>query len=178
MARTWLSIQVELVSGGGSTLWPRPARIFAAARNHTFAQLATAIDDAFARWDRAHLHMFELGKHGGLLVDRYWDDPPEEARLDEQVRLGSLTGGEQFVYVFDLGDDWTHLCTVADQRIDPLDTLGIVPDVPLPHWGWGSIPDQYRRRFDSDDGEAEPGPDPNLTDLPPLNPGWGPRRPG
>ncbi len=23
MARTWLSIQVELVSGGGSTLWPR-----------------------------------------------------------------------------------------------------------------------------------------------------------
>jgi hypothetical protein len=58
-------------------------RIFAAARSHTFAQLATAIDDAFARWDRAHLHMFDLGEHGGPLIDRYWDDPPERARLDE-----------------------------------------------------------------------------------------------
>lgn len=58
MARTWLSIQIELIDGGGQTLWPRPGRIFAAARSHTFAQLATAIDDAFARWDRAHLHMF------------------------------------------------------------------------------------------------------------------------
>jgi hypothetical protein len=49
MARTWLSIRVELVEGRGERLWPRPGRIFAAARSHTFAALATAIDDAFAR---------------------------------------------------------------------------------------------------------------------------------
>lgn len=41
-------------------MWPRPGRTLAAARTHTFAQLATAIDDAFARWDRAHLHEFTL----------------------------------------------------------------------------------------------------------------------
>jgi len=35
-------------------------RIFAAARGHTFAELADAIDDAFARWDRSHLQEFTL----------------------------------------------------------------------------------------------------------------------
>ncbi len=29
---------------------------------------------------------------------------------------------------FDLGDDWTHLCTVGPERIDPEEELGIVPD--------------------------------------------------
>ncbi len=175
MARTWLSIQIELIDGGGQTLWPRPGRIFAAARSHTFAQLATAIDDAFARWDRAHLHMFDLGEHGGLLIDRYWDDPPERARLDETARLGTLAAGQQFVYVFDLGDDWAHLCTVADRRIDPQDALGITPDRPLPYWGWGSIPDQYGRRWNGDDGETRQPANPQLSDLPALHPGWGPR---
>lgn len=175
MSRTWLSIQVDLIGGGGQTLWPRPGRIFAAARSHTFAQLATAIDDAFARWDRAHLHMFDLGEQGGLLIDRYWDDPPEQSRVDETVRLGTLAAGHQFVYVFDLGDDWAHLCTVADQRIDPQVSLGITPDSPLPYWGWGSIPDQYGRGWDGDDDETRQPPDPHLTDLPALHPGWGPR---
>src|SRR6267154_1284906 len=59
-AATWLSIRVELVEGRGQRYWPRPGRLFAAATNHSFAQLATAIDDAFARWDRSHLHEFEL----------------------------------------------------------------------------------------------------------------------
>lgn len=43
VARTWLSI-VKLIEGGGDHFWPRPGRILAAARTHTFAQLATAID--------------------------------------------------------------------------------------------------------------------------------------
>ena len=68
-----------------------------------------------------------------------------------------------------------HLCTVADRRVDPLDQLGIVPDRPLPCWGWGDIPDQYGRRWDGDDGEAPPPPDPALRDLPPLQPWWGSR---
>jgi len=58
MTSTWLSIRVDLVEGGGQDLWPRPGRIFAAARTHIFGQLAVAIDDAFARWDRAHLYQF------------------------------------------------------------------------------------------------------------------------
>ena len=47
MARTWLSIQIELVEGRGEELWPRPGRMMVAARSHTFATLAVAIDDAF-----------------------------------------------------------------------------------------------------------------------------------
>ncbi|MEU6511992.1 hypothetical protein [Streptomyces sp. NPDC046942] len=60
MARTWLSIRVELISGHGADLWPRPGRVFAAARSHSFARFATAIDIAFGRWDLAHLHLFTL----------------------------------------------------------------------------------------------------------------------
>ena len=49
MSRTWLSVRVDLVSGRGEDLWPRPGRIFAAARAMTFGQLAGAIADAFGR---------------------------------------------------------------------------------------------------------------------------------
>ena len=60
MARTWLSIRVELVQGLADRFWPRPGRLFAASRAHTFEQLSTAIDDAFARWDRSHLWAFRF----------------------------------------------------------------------------------------------------------------------
>jgi hypothetical protein len=105
------------------------------------------------------------------------DDWGEEPPLTDgrRLTLGRLRGGEQFLYTFDLGDDWTHLCTVAPTRIDPLDQVGIVPDMPLPYWGWGAIPDQYGREFDGDDGDTDLAPDPELTDLPPLRPHWGSR---
>jgi hypothetical protein len=176
MSRRWLSIQVELIEGGGTTLWPRPGRIFAAAGAHTFAQLAAAIDDAFARWDRAHLHSFELPDGTLVTGPIEWDDPPENAVDGHRTKLSTLAAGAQFLYTFDLGDDWTHLCTVAPRRIDPLEQLGIVPDAPLPYWGWGAIPDQYGRRFDGDDGEHRLPPNPGYTDLPPLRPHWGPNR--
>ena len=51
---------------------------------------------------------------------------------DQRERLGRLGLGDRFVYVFDFGDDWAHLCTVGPKRVDPLETLGIVPDRPLP----------------------------------------------
>jgi hypothetical protein len=172
-SRTWLSIRVELVEGRGDHLWPRPGRIFAAARSHTFAQLATAIDDAFARWDRGHLHEFRFpdGTRIGIPDDE-WDD--EDVVDHARTKLSRLKPGERFLYVFDFGDDWTHLCTVGEARVDPLETLGVVPATPLPYWGWGDIPDQYDRRWDGDDGESPTPPDPGLSDLPPLRPGWGP----
>lgn len=125
MSRTWLSIRVELTEGRGQDLWPRPGRIFAAARSHTFATFATAIDDAFARWDRAHLHQFWMAD--GRRIGR--PDPDfdlDDELLDERrLTLDKLSLGGQFAYEFDFGDSWTHLCTVGDQRIDPLETLGI-----------------------------------------------------
>jgi hypothetical protein len=79
--------------------------------------------------------------------------------------------------VFDLGDNWLHLCTAGTNRIDPVEVLGIQPGKPLPYLGWGNIPDQYRRRWDSDDGETPQPVDPGLADLPPLQPHWGPDSP-
>ena len=175
MARTWLSIRVDLVEGGGRRLWPRPGRVFAAARSHTFLALADAIDTAFARWDRSHLHLFELADGTDVCGPIAWDDPPAGSVLASATRLSRLQAGEQLLYTFDMGDDWTHLCTVAEQRIDPLEALGIVPDGPLPYWGWGEIPDQYGRRSEVDDGETPLAADPQLADLPPLRPYWGTR---
>ena len=173
MARTWLSIRVDLIEGHGEHLWPRPGRLFAAARSHTFAQLARAIDDAFARWDRAHVHEFNL-TDGTRLTTLYEDwEELGPATDDRRARLSRLGLRERFVYVFNFGDDWTHLCTVGPERVDPLDAFGIVPDEPLPFFGWGDIPDQYRRRWDGDDGESQLPQDPELADLPPLRPGWG-----
>ena len=172
MARTWLSIDVALVHGRGEDLWPRPGRAFVAARRHTFADLADAINTAFSRWDRAHLHEFTLvdGRRIGPLD---WADDADYYITDERkTTLGCLGLGEQFAFVFDFGDRWEHLCTVGEQRIDPLESLGIVPDSPQPYWGWGQIPDQYGRRWADDDGESEPPPNPGRTDLPPLRPTW------
>jgi hypothetical protein len=168
-----MSIRVELVEGRGATLWPRPGRVFAAAKSHTFADLADAIDAAFARWDRSHLHEFLLADGTRLSVpDPDWDEP-DEALDDRRTKLSKLERGEQFVYTFDLGDDWAHLCTVGDDWIDPAEERGIVSRGPLPCGGWGEIPDQYGRRWDVDDGASLHPPNPGLTDLPPLRPSWG-----
>ena len=85
--------------------------------------------------------------------------------VDDRVELSTLTLGEQFLVEFDFGDSWLHLCTVGPTRIDPTAALGIVPTQPLPYWGWGTIPDQYGRRWDGDDGEHDEPPNPGTSDL-------------
>jgi hypothetical protein len=150
--------------------------VFAAARSHTFAQLADAIDDAFARWDRAHLHTFSLAD-GTSLTTPFEDDEEQEGSIDDRSqKLSLLQPGEQVAYEFDLGDSWTHLCTVGPERIDPLDELGVVPARPMAIFGWGNIPDQYGRRWDADDGDTLEPPDPGYADLPPLRRHWGAAR--
>jgi hypothetical protein len=177
MAR-WLSIKVELISGRGEEFWPRPGRVIAAAATHTFEQLATAIDFAFARWDLGHLSEFTL-VDGSRIGRTEWDDTGNV--IDStRTRLSRLRPGDQFAYEFDFGDGWTHLLSVDRGRIDPLDEFGSPPSGPAVTWGWGDLPDQYGRRFEDDDG-TEPVPsNPGLRDLPPIIPGWGSptRRPG
>jgi hypothetical protein len=177
VARTWLVITVELVSGGmREDLWPRPARTFVASRSHSFEQLAEAIDDAFGRWDLAHLHEFTLAD--GTCIgepDPEWD----EGRVivdSRRTKLSRLALGEQFAYVFDLGDNWAHLCTVGPERADPLESYGVVPSRPAAIFGWGDLPDQYGRRWGGDDGESAVPRDPKGTDLPPILPEWRHRR--
>ena len=54
--------------------------------------------------DRAHLHQFELAD-GTLLTTPF--EPGDELGLDDRrTRLSRLAPGEQFLYTFDLGDDW------------------------------------------------------------------------
>src|SRR5258708_29524170 len=84
----WLSIRVELVEGRGERYWPRPGRLFAAARNHSYAQMATAIDDAFARWDRSHLHEFELGD--GTRIGTPGQDMDDDVLDERRIRLSTL----------------------------------------------------------------------------------------
>ncbi|MGY2747346.1 UPF0158 family protein [Arthrobacter sp. UYCu723] len=162
MARNWLSVTVELLGGRGEELWPWPGRIFAVGPSNTFMDLADAINDAFARWDRSHLSMFTLadgrvitdeetgaemaGSIGGPII------APIDIAAAKVVR--TLEPGAEFQFTFDLGDAWTHRWLVGEVKVDPLEVLGVRPDVPLPYWGWGSIPDQYGRRWAADDGEG------------------------
>ena len=157
-------MRVELLGGGLSgDLWPQPGRVFAVSTAHTFHAFAEAIDDAFARWDRAHLHQFQLPRLGKRVTEfRYTDDIDSTQELDaDVVILGDLLQlGDEFSYTFDLGDNWRHRCQVSEIEIDPQKELGSVPDRPLPYWGWGVIPDPYGRLFDGDDGETPIPPPP------------------
>ncbi|WP_211280806.1 hypothetical protein [Mycobacterium arosiense] len=90
MARTWLSIRVDLISGRGEDYWPRPGRVFAASRTQRFSHLAEAIDTAFARWDRSHLFKFELG-NGRVIGQPEFDDFGQgilDAGYDKAVHAG------------------------------------------------------------------------------------------
>ncbi len=160
---------VELLGGRGEELWPWPGRVFAVGPTHTFRDFADAINDAFARWDRAHLSMFTLSD-GRVVTDEQTGDElagtmsgPLLAPIDiASARVArTVQPGAEFQFTFDLGDDWTHRCVVAEQKVDPVQVLGIRPDVPLPYWGWGGIPDQYGRRWADDDGEHRPPRRPN-----------------
>jgi hypothetical protein len=182
MARRWLGIRVDLIGGRRQMLDPRPGRIFAVPTNCTFDEFGRAIDLAFARWDLSHLRQFVL-EDGTLVVD---EETADELRASAfaggaiprtsllSARVGQLLKvGSRFRYIFDLGDDWTHTCTVESQ-VDAVEVLGDIPDVPTAYFGWGTIPDQYRRRWDADDGVSEPPvADPQEDDQP----GWFARDP-
>ncbi|WP_068154963.1 UPF0158 family protein [Rhodococcus phenolicus] len=162
MARTWLSVTVELLGGRGEELWPWPGRVFAVGPSHTFDDLANAINDAFARWDRSHLSMFTLAdgrvvtdtETGAEMVESL-GGPITEAVDIESAEVARLLGlGAEFQFTFDLGDDWTHRCVIGGDKVDPIEVVGIRPAVPVPYWGWGTIPDQYGRRWADDDGQS------------------------
>jgi hypothetical protein len=94
-------------------------------------------------------------------------DFEEQGVLHEgRTKLSRLKPSARFAYVFDFGDDWTHICSVGPTRIDPVERLGIVPGTPMPYFGWGQIPDQYGRRWETDDGESPIPADPGSRDLP------------
>jgi hypothetical protein len=100
MSRSRLSIRVELAEGRGEDYWPRPGRIFAAARSHTFGQLATGITDAFARGDRAYLHQFRMANGPRISQPDIEEDLDDDMLDERRLTLGPLKPGEQFAYQF------------------------------------------------------------------------------
>ncbi len=154
MTAPWLQIRIELEGGAGIACDPRPGRIVVVGPGHTFLQLAETIDDAFARWDLAHLHAFELpdGLLAGLPDTRPpLDDAPRW--LDDRASevLAAVEPGDRFAYTFDLTEQWRHECRVLDETVDPLDLFGARPDRPAIAFGWGWIPDQYGRAAANDE---------------------------
>jgi hypothetical protein len=150
VARTWFQVRVDLLSGLGGRLRPSPGRIFIVGPSHSFSALADAINAAFARWDLAHLHEFELadGRRIGFVEpDPFEDDEPVEDQAAIKVAQ-TVAPGDEFRFVFDFGDRWEHRCRVLAEKADPREEWGQgpLPAAPVAIWGWGEIPDQYGRR--------------------------------
>jgi hypothetical protein len=94
MARTWLSIRVELVGGmHAHDLWPRPGRILMARPGMTFRMLADGLNDAFARWERSHLHAFTFVDGTRVSIRTPRDEPDDEDLDDTVVKLSRLALG-------------------------------------------------------------------------------------
>ena len=161
MSARWLSIRVELVSGHRQTFAPRPGQVFAVPPSATFEDLGLAIDRAFGRWDLAHLRRFIL-TNGTEVSDPETNDEALESSIGPipktmplTARVGSTArNGDTFGYLFDFGDQWTHDCVVEGREDPPNPQQGR----PVITWGWGSLPDQYGRRWADDDGSSEPPP--------------------
>jgi len=130
---------------------PGPGCLLLVGPGHTFGALADAINLHFARWDLSHLHEFRLADNREI----GFPDPDSPDTLDQKrISVSSaLTKEDVFVFVFDFGDHWEHHCRVEDVDVDPEDLCGEAPRLPVPIWGWGSIPDQYGRRSENDTGD-------------------------
>jgi hypothetical protein len=79
------------------------------------------------------LSLLDLSDGSSICEQIPWEDPPERSAFAGDVRLGRLKAGQELLYTFDMGDVWPHLCTVDQQRIDPLGTVGIIPARPMPY---------------------------------------------
>ncbi len=148
VAERWLVLRVVLHSQADVDSSDGPGRDLLMRTSHSFAELAAAIDRAFARWDRSHLHEFRFAdgrRIGKADTDEVGDREDELDERAETLGMADLKVGASFEYVFDLGTGWEHVCTVLQADVDPNTVYGGPPAEIVPIFGWGSIPDQYGR---------------------------------
>lgn len=145
----WLTIEVTLTGNHAQRLSPAPGRVLLCHAEHTLADLAEAVDTAFARWDLGHLHEFTVGDR------RFMPSPEGEEDVEdsEEVTLADLDldEGSRFGYVFDLGEEWEHRCEVTEVDVE-VDEDDAGEDI-VAVFGWGTIPDQYGRERSGEDGD-------------------------
>ena len=137
----WLTIEVTLSGTPSTVLEPPPGRLLLCHPDHTFAELADAIDVAFARWDPSPDHEFVMPDQR-VISSADGPLPADEVESSAEVTLGEVLRGEgiTFSYVFDLGMRWSHRCRVLEYGVDVDEDAsdGVVPVL-----GWGTIPDQH-----------------------------------
>ncbi len=147
----WLHVEVTLTGNHAMRLSPAPGRVMLCHLEHTLADLADAIDTGFGRWDLGHLHEFTVGERRFMPSP----EPTDDAEDSEETTLADLEveTGDRFAYVFDLGEEWEHVCEVTEVGIDlgPEDE----PDGVVAVFGWGTIPDQYGRERAGEDREED-----------------------
>ena len=155
-------LRVVLQGKSGVEFADPPGRDLLVNDSHSFAERASAIDRAFARWDLSHLHEFRFldGRRIRMAdTDEFGDREGELDDRKETLRAARLRVGDSFEYVFDFGDNWEHVCTLIWDDVDPTEEWGKRPAEVVPVFDWGAIPDQYRRvtpdAEDEDDGEGE-----------------------
>jgi hypothetical protein len=153
----WITIRVVLTGREDVRLVRPPGRVLLVHADHSFADLAEAIDTAFARWDLSPLHEFAV--EGRRLAA----EPRETESVEDsdEVTVGEvgLRPGSRFTYLFDLEARWTHDCTVEAVGVDPYELAGEEPELPALIMGWGTIPDQYGRRTEDDEVSQELSPE-------------------
>jgi hypothetical protein len=115
-----------------------------ASPRHTLAELAEAIDLAFARWDRSHLHQFALADATRYMLGASEFQAEVLDSTGTMLDTLGLRPNAEFEYVFDLGDDWRHSCRIEGTDIDPVKEYGAQPKRPVPIWGWGMDPRSVR----------------------------------
>jgi hypothetical protein len=137
----WYVIRVELVSGPRGELDPPPGRDVLVSSRHSFAQLADAINGAFARWDLSHVYLFRLPD--GTEIGPDFDEP--EVKEATRTKLGTREKGEAFEYEFDLGDSWMHRCTALETGVDPQERYGGGSSRAGAYLGMGAHPGPVRK---------------------------------
>jgi hypothetical protein len=136
----WMTIRVVLTGSEDMPLAQPPGRVLLIHADHSFADLADAIDTAFARWDLTPLHEFSV--EGRRLAA----EPDElDVEASDEITVGEvgLRPGSRFTYLFDLTARWMHDCVVEEVGVDPYELTGEEPDLPVAIFGWGMIPDQH-----------------------------------
>jgi hypothetical protein len=166
----WMTIRIVLQSGEGVPIAHPPGRVFLLHADHSFADLGEAVDASFGRWDLAPGHEFRV--EGRRLVsdeDAATADDDFESEPSDDVTIGEsgLRLGSRFAYLFDPEVRWVHDCTVEGVAVDPFELYGEEPDLPVAVDGWGTLPDQYGRLLEDDEGvdEVEVDVEVELDDL-------------